>query len=260
MKQELKIKWLKAEKRQENFIGWDFSAIENSYCQEKNTWNYSEIVNDYLKPSMRLLDMGTGGGELLATFHHPFELTSVTEGWEKNYQLLLEKLAPKGVNVQFVKEDDVLPFSDNSFDIVVNSHESFSTKEVKRVLKSGGIFISQQVGDLNGVNLASRLIPNFKKEKFDFHLSVITRELDQAGFDILYENECYPVQRFFDMEALIYYVKTIEWEFPEFSVENNFQELMDLQKELARNGSIYNSEHRFIFVARLGDEKVVTEG
>lgn len=238
--------WLESENRQKSFEGWDFSSIQEDFWQEEISWNYTEIVKYYLKPNMRLLDMGTGGGELLTLFSHPFHQTSVTEGWEKNYQLLLMTLAKKGVEVKFVKEDDQLDFSDNQFDIVLNSHESFSLDEVKRVLKPKGLFITQQVGDLNGINLASRLIPNFEKKDFNLHLSSVVRELKKRDFDILDQYESYPSQKFFSMDALIYYVRTIEWEFPGFSVLTHQKELIELEEELKRVGFIYNQEHRFL--------------
>ena len=144
---------------------------------------------------MMLLDMGTGGGELLQTFHHPYRKTAVTEGYLPNYELLVNDLQPKGVTVQFVEKDGYLAFPDDSFDLVINSHESFSLTEVKRVLKKDGLFISQQVGDFNGVNLASRLLKGYKKESFDFHLATV-KKLEKADFDILREDEAYLKQLF----------------------------------------------------------------
>lgn len=248
--EQLKKEWLQSQKRQENFTGWDFSSIQEDFWQEGLPWCYSECVKHYLRPEFDLLDMGTGGGELLASFNHPLLKTSVTEGWLKNYQLLLEKLEPKGVKVKFVEEDDLLDYPDNSFDIVLNSHESFLVSEIKRVLKPNGIFITQQVGDLNGVNLASRLIPNYQKTDFTHHLSVVVDNLKAHDFEILEEYEAYPAQKFLSMDALIYYVRTIEWEFPRFSVETHLPELKNLQAELNRVGYIYNQEHRFLVIAR----------
>ncbi|MHC5374024.1 class I SAM-dependent methyltransferase [Enterococcus sp. LJL120] len=241
--------WLKAQAKQKNFSGWDFSAIEAEYTQEANPWNYQKIVQKFLQPELQLLDMGTGGGELLKSFNHPPKNTAVTEGWPKNYQLLLEKLDPQGVAVKFVKEDDKLNFPDQHFDLVINSHESFDLKEVKRVLKPGGNFISQQVGDLNGLTLTSRLIPNFQKKQFDWHLATVKEQLKGENFQLLFADEAYPWQKFYTMEALIYYALTISWEFPNFSVENNLQELLYLEEELNQKGFIANLEHRFIFVA-----------
>lgn len=243
--------WLDSEQNQKDFIGWDFSYLKGKYEQEPLPWSYYSHVTEHLKPTHQLLDMGTGGGELLQSFEHPLSLTSVTEGWKKNYHYLIKQLKPKGVNVQFVKEDDHLNFPDDSFDIVLNSHESFSINEVRRVLKPNGWFITQQVGDLNGLTLSSKLIPDFTVDSFNLHLSTVVSKLRAAGFKVLYQNEAYPAQRFFDMDGLIYYAKTISWEFPGFSVETHLPQLGALQEELERNGFIYNQEHRFIVAVQL---------
>lgn len=249
-KEQLIRNWLMSQKRQEDFKGWDFSSIYADFWQEELEWNYQEIVQKYLTKEMALLDMGTGGGELLATFNHPFHLTSVTEGWLTNYHLLQEKLEPQGIVVKFVEENDHLDFPDNSFDIVINSHESFDLREIKRVLKPRGLFITQQVGDLNGVNLASRLIPNYHKNEFNLHLSLVVKELKTLNFDIVEEFEAYPSQKFLSMDALIYYVRTISWEYSNFEVETHLEELFYLYDELQRKGHIYNQQHRFLIVAR----------
>lgn len=152
--------------------------------------------------------------------------------------------------MQFVEEDDLLPFSDAQFDMILNSHESFSVPEVWRVLKKGGYFISQQVGDLNGLPLSTKLIPNFRKDAFTLHLSSVVTELRQQGFSVLYQNEAFFEQKFFDMDGLIYYAKSIPWEFPNFSVATHYNQLLTLQEELSLKGFIFNQEHRFIFVAR----------
>lgn len=249
---KLKEAWGISEQQQKKFSGWDFSYLENKMESEPLNWSYSELVLSYLKPNMSLLDMGTGGGELLQTFAHPYHKTAVTEGYDKNYQLLLRTLKPLGIDIQFVEEDDYLNFPDNSFDIILNSHESFSISEVQRVLKPSGFFITQQVGDFNGVNLASRLIPNYKKETFDFHLSLVEKQLINNQFTLLFKNEQYLKQKFYDMDGLIYYVRTIPWEYTNFSVENNLEQLLGLYDELQRSGFIYNVQHRFVIVAQNG--------
>ena len=43
------------------------------------------------------------------------------------------------------EEDKPLPFADNSFDLVLNRHDSYDVNEVRRVLKPGGYFITQDV-------------------------------------------------------------------------------------------------------------------
>ena len=64
--------------------------------------------------------MGTGGGELLLSFNHPYDKTSVTEAYEPNIKLCQETLSPLGINVYPIKQDDILTgIKDSHFDIVL---------------------------------------------------------------------------------------------------------------------------------------------
>ncbi|MGY3750546.1 class I SAM-dependent methyltransferase [Vagococcus acidifermentans] len=233
------------------FEGWDFGRLENRWENGSLPWDYKEIVRDILKPDMRLLDMGTGGGEFLISLLHPYEKTAVTEGWLPNFQLLQRTLQPKGVDVKWVAADDQLDFPNDSFDIVLNRHELFDAKEVARVLKPGGVFITQQVGGQSGRLLSEKLIPDFIPPFSGWDLTLASAQLKAAGFEVLLQDECFPCQYFFDMGALIYYVRIISWEFPGFSVATHFQQLLNLYEELLSTGRIVNKEHRFLVAAQV---------
>ncbi len=118
----MKRRWLEEEEKA--FSGWDFSYLEGRWKEGDLPWDYKEIILEYLEDDLKLLDMGTGGGEFLLTLNHPYHLTSVTEGYKSNYELCKENLEGLGITVQFV-EDDHLNFPDESFDIIINRHESF---------------------------------------------------------------------------------------------------------------------------------------
>ncbi|MFQ4153702.1 hypothetical protein [Lactiplantibacillus plantarum] len=53
------------QKEQYGITGWDFSYLDGRWQSELLPWNYRKLVLSYLKSDMQLLDMGTGGGELL---------------------------------------------------------------------------------------------------------------------------------------------------------------------------------------------------
>jgi len=48
-----------------------------------------------------------------------------------------------------------LRFSDGSFDVVLNRHAPTEVAEIVRVLRPGGVFITQQVGRRNTENIHS---------------------------------------------------------------------------------------------------------
>ena len=249
MKEEL-LKYLLAEESHA-FKGWDFSYLKGRWENEKLPWNYNDFVKKYLKDSDNILDMGTGGGELLLSFNHPYDKTSVTEAYEPNIKLCQETLSPLGINVYPIKQDDVLTgIKDNHFDIVLNHHESYLESEVYRVLKSNGIFITQQVGAYNNNDLASFFDESRKIQFPKMTLEKSIKRLEDASFEILYANEAYPKIKFYDLGAIAYFAKIIEWEFINFSVKSNIDKFEILEKELEKNGYIESTEHRFIIIAR----------
>lgn len=245
---ELKKIWQSEEQRA--FTGWDFSYIKSRWHSEALPWDYKTIVNDHLKPSYKLLDMGTGGGEFLLSLNHPPENTSATEAWVPNVALCCERLEPLGIRVYAVSDDAKLPLSDNAFDIVLNRHTSYNLSEVSRILKPGGFFITQQVGGENNRPLSKRLTPDSTPLYPDFSLTAETPKFESHKMTIIFSNEAFNEVRFFDVGAVVYFAKIIEWEFPNFSVNRNFDQLCALQDELVTNGYISSREHRFIIIAQ----------
>lgn len=245
---KLKELWKKEEEA--TFKGWDFSYLENRWDNEELHWKYEEILKKYLKSNYKLLDMGTGGGEFLLSLNHPYNNTSVTEKWTPNVELCKQKLEPLGIEVKQVFNDSQLPFEENTFDIIINRHESFDINEVRRVLKPKGIFITQQVGGQNNEILSKALIKGFTPLYEDNTLENNQKKLESNLFEILYANEYFPYLRFKDIGAVVYFAKIIEWEFPDFSVENCFDELCKLNEDMKDKGYVESIEHRYIIVAR----------
>ncbi len=246
---KLKEYWLSEE--QHSFKGWDFSYINNRISEEPLPWSYDEIVRQYLKDDSILLDMGTGGGEYLLTLKHPYCNTFATEAYPPNFELCQKTLKPLGIDVRQVFDDNDLPFASEMFDIIINRHEAFDINEVYRLLKPNGLFITQQVGGLNNKELSRFLIKDFKEViSGDHTLKNSITLLENKGATILKSNEYFPKLKFFDVGALVYFAKIIEWEFPNFSVNSCFKELCDLQLLIEQKGFIESREHRFIIVAQ----------
>ena len=63
------------------------------------------------------------------------------------------------------------------------------------------------------------------------------------------DQEAFPVTRFADVGAVVYYAKTIEWEFPGFSVDTCFTKLLELNERVQTSQTIATTGHRFLLVA-----------
>jgi SAM-dependent methyltransferase len=230
--------------------GWDFSHLANRWESDPLPWDYAGIIKQFLRPTDHLLDLGTGGGEFLLTLRHPYELTSVTEGYPPNYELCLQNLAHVGVTVKQVDESNAVDFLDQHFDIVINRHESYDLHEVMRVLKPGGYFITQQCSGSNNIELSRHFIPNFISEYQDFTYPSQVEAFSDAGFDLIEHQEASPRLRFFDVGAIVFYAKNIPWEFPGFSVDRYLSKLDELDQIIQTEGYIESVESRFVIVAQ----------
>jgi SAM-dependent methyltransferase len=49
--------------------------------------------------------------------------------------------------------DENLPFANETFDLMINHHEAHSVKELYRVLNHRSVFLTQQVGDRDNLEL-----------------------------------------------------------------------------------------------------------
>lgn len=243
---ELKEILLKEESKV--FSGWDFSYLKNRWKDEQIPWNYYEIIKEYLKDDMKLLDMGTGGGEFLLTLNHPYENTYVSEAYEPNVELCRQKLSPLGITVEKNIGEEI-PYESEQFDIIINRHESYDIQEVYRCLKPQGIFITQQIGCENDMDLVRRIDPEAKLRFPDKNLAFAMKEAEEK-FSVLKQEEAITPILFYDLGAFVYFAKIIEWEFIGFSVESCFEQLLDMQKEIEEKGYLQGSEHRYLMVLK----------
>ena len=247
---ELVAAW-KAEEEIAFIHGWDFSHIHGRYTEEDDLpWDYRREILSRLTPEMKLLDMDTGGGEFLLSLGHPYENTAATENYPPNVQLCRDTLLPLGLTFRPADGKGKLPFADNSFDMVINRHGDFHAEEIYRVLKPGGLFITQQVGAENDRELVQLLCGETEMPFPEQYLDIAVGKFQEAGFQILRGEEAFRPIRFFDLGALVWFARIIQWEFPDFSVDTHLDKLLNAQKILEEHGSIDGSIHRFLLVAK----------
>ena len=250
----LRAAW-EAEEACARIRGWDFSHIDGR-CEEEQDlpWDYPSIIHAHLKPDMKLLDCDTGGGEFLLSLHHPYENTAATEGYPPNVALCKEKLSPLGIDLRPCSDPSRVPFPDAAFDIVINRHGAFDPCELKRLLRPGGVFITQQVGADNDRDLVEAVLPGVDRPFPQANLAQQRRAFEAAGFAILRADEAYRPIYFHDVGAFVWFARIIEWEFPGFSVDRCFDRLLRLQETLERDGRIAGTTQRYLIVARKPDE------
>ncbi|PFL24823.1 SAM-dependent methyltransferase [Bacillus cereus] len=236
-----------------NFSGWDFSFISETgrLNSELLSWSYGSTAFQLMQRAESMLDMGTGGGELLSMLQ-PFPSTIyiyATEGYAPNIPIARKKLEPLGVTIVEVTDDTALPFQDSQFDLIVNQHESYAASEVKRILSPNGIFLTQQVGGLDCAELNEQFGTPLNSEFSSWSLNTACNELKENGFTILEAKEEFPLQRFYDVGAVVYYLNAIPWQIPDFTVDSYTEELYRIHEIILQKGYFDVKQHRFIIKA-----------
>ncbi len=250
MAQKELIQAWRAEENIAHIHGWDFSHIDGRCVEEPLPWDYRQVIGEYLKPDMKLLDLDTGGGEFLLSLGHPYENTAATENYPPNVQLCKKTLLPLGIDFRQADGSGELPFSDESFHIVIDRHGDFNPHEIYRVLKPGGMFISQQVGAENDRELGELLCGKLSLPFPEQYAERAAEQFCKAGFSILRQEECFRPIRFYDVGALVWFARVIPWEFPDFSVDSHLENLLTAQRILEEIGHIESKTHRFLLVAK----------
>jgi hypothetical protein len=237
------------------FSGWNFSYISGRYLQARPTWDYKALVSSRLPGAKSLLDLGTGGGEFLCSLNPLPEVTCATEGYRPNTKVALAALGHLGVGVVETRCDDnraqpqrgEIPFRDSCFDLVIDRHESYVPREVKRVLSRRGFFITQQVGPGNIVEIRNLFGSPRRGPRWD----VVTaeEELEKEGLRVEEHGAWSGVSRFLDVGALVYFLKAIPWEVPSFTPEKFEPKLRQVHQRIAEWGSFEVTTARFYVVA-----------
>ena len=76
------------------------------------------------------------------------------------------------------------------------------------------------------------------------------KEFINAGFEILQSDEKFGPIRFYDVGAFVWFARVIMWEFPDFSVDRCFEQLLKLQQVIEEKGFIEGTIHRYMIVAK----------
>ena len=232
------------------FSGWDFSFIHDRWQEDPPDWDYPTLARQRMTGGTRLLDQDTGGGELLASLAPLPPFTFATESYPPNIPVARARLQPLGVHLVSQYRDHALPFGDDSLDLVLNRHGSYSVHELRRMLKPGGLFLTQQVGGSNNLRLNELLQDVVAFPYQDWTLETILKDLQHAGLEILQTQECFPRNLFRDIGAVVFYLRIISWQVPDFTVEKYRDRLYAIHQSILRDGALLTHSHRIVIEAR----------
>ena len=229
-------------------IGYNFQDVYSRVKIEGKKWNWTDIVEKYTAPNNTLLDLGTGGGEYLIELSKNTKKSCGIDNIKAMVDRAKQNAKEKGVhNVEFKLADvSKVPYAGGCFDIVTCRHAPFSIKEVKRVLKPGGLFITQQLGNRNKLNLLKYFDSAFYSGKTTQGTLKI---LKSEGFEILMIDEYIAKEYFQDMEDLIFLLENTP-NVPDFNRDKYQRQLQMISDKLTTPKGIAIDNHEFIIICR----------
>jgi SAM-dependent methyltransferase len=231
------------------FAGWDFSYLDGRMEQEPLPWNYKNIVGKNIFGKEALLDMDTGGGEFLSSLSNLPKNIYATEGYEPNIAVAEQRLKEKNIVVKSIKRAGEIPFDNEYFDIIINRHGAYEIKDIKRTLKNNGIFITQQVGGLNGIDINTALETK-TMDHIEWGLIKNIEMFKDSGMKIVEFGEHIEKMKFNDIGAVVYYLKCIPWQVKDFSVDTYYKKLEIMNEIIEKEGAIKFILHRFYMIIK----------
>jgi len=240
---------LVSEAWEHEFSGWDFAYLEGRMKEYQPSWNYREIVRAKLGQVSSLLDIGTGGGEFLSTLQPFPESTYAIEAYPPNVWLAGRRLKPLGAQVIWVNPPEPLPFASNSIELAIDRHAGVDAIEVYRILIPGGRYITQQVGGKNNLRLNELL-----QDKVEFiysyeGLDYCLKSLTHNGFQITRQVEEFPLTEFYDIGAVVYFLKAISWQIEGFNPHDYKDRLLAIHRLIQKDGKLVTHCHRYFVEA-----------
>ncbi len=256
---------LVVEALQAPFSGWDFSWLQGRRVETPDPLGdidmaYEGRARERVASAHAVLDLGTGGGEVLSRFA-PFPKVAVaTEAYSPNVTEASRRLTPLGVQVIWTDPacsdsrgpqpqgqwpHRRLPFADETFDLVLARSISFCPREVYRVLKTGGTLLTLQGGtQKNGetqedspglVELLEGTPPEWTQPNSSWDIDTT---LDEAGFLVVEKMERLVTTTYRDIGAVVYFLKAVPWAIIDFEVNRYRERLYRLHQLMKAQGGL----------------------
>ncbi|MEU0667738.1 class I SAM-dependent methyltransferase [Streptomyces lavendulocolor] len=232
--------------------GWDFSWLEGRATEERPSWGYRRLMGERLAAASAGLDVQTGGGEVLAGAATYPPTMVATESWPPNIAKATALLHPRGVEVVADPDEPPLPFADGAFDLVTSRHPATVWwGEIARVLRPGGTYFAQHVGPETVFELIEFFLGPLPDElRRKRHPDEEAAEARAAGLDVVDVRTERLRMEFFDVGAVVYFLRKVIWTVPGFTVDAYRERLRDLHGLIEAEGPFVAHSCRTLIEAR----------
>jgi SAM-dependent methyltransferase len=231
--------------------GWDFSWLDGRATEERPSWGYQRQMSQRLATASAGLELDTGGGEVLAGAQKFPPTMVATESWPPNAALATKLLHPRGVVVVATRDEPSLPFADAAFDLVISRHPIVVRwTEIARVLRPGGTYFAQQIGPATMSELVEYFVGPQPQKWAELHPDAQSAQAQAAGLKIAQMRMERLRAEFFDVGAVIYFLRKVVWTVPDFTVDRYREQLRELHERIEADGPFVAHLTRVLVEAR----------
>lgn len=171
-----------------------------------------------------------------------------------NIEPATQLLHPLGAVLVATGNEPPLPFADNAFEFVTSRHPSFVWwDEFARVLKPGGAYFAQHVGIIYLRTLREYFLgpqPKDRRIRGQLNYDTVGEEVAAAGLELVDLRHEEIKEEFFDIGAVVYFLRKLSWVVPDFSVAKYRDRLRELHEQIRAEGSFITHSSRLLIEAR----------
>ncbi|ORA83426.1 SAM-dependent methyltransferase [Mycolicibacter kumamotonensis] len=237
--------------------GWEFSWLDGRATEQRPSWGYQRQLARRLSGVGAAVDLHTGGGEVLAGLEKLEQFggfpptMAATESWPPNAARATELLHPRGVVVVTVPDRPPLPFGDSAFDLVSSRHPLATWwDEIARVLRPGGRYFAQQIGPATMLELTEFFLGPMPRKGAQYEPEAVRADAVAAGMEIIDLRSERLRAEFFDVGAVIYFLRKVIWTVPDFSVDAHLDRLRQMHELIEAQGPFVAHATRVLVEAR----------
>ncbi|WP_424637880.1 class I SAM-dependent methyltransferase [Embleya sp. AB8] len=245
---------LSAEAESAPVAGWDFSWPAGRATEARPSWGYQRLMGERLAGVTAALDIQTGGGEVLAGAPKLPPTMVATESWPPNVAKATRLLHPLGAVVVADPDEPPLPFADAAFDLVTSRHPvTVWWAEIARVLRPGGTYFAQHVGPGSVFELTEYFLGPQPEAREGRRPDLESADARAAGLEIVDLRLERLRMEFFDIGAVVYFLRKVIWIVPGFTVDAYRDRLRELHELIERDGPFVAHSTRVLIEARRPD-------
>jgi SAM-dependent methyltransferase len=238
--------------RARTFSGWNFDDLKVRPVEDppdgrarQEPWDYVALARSHAARAGTVVDLGTGGGEVYARIVDGISARFLaSEEWHVNAPVARERLRPLGVEVIHASSERT-PWAAETFGLMLSRHEAIQPPEIARVLRPGGVFLTQQVAKEQWQEL-SAFFPD--RAVFPDHIVEYRRAFEEEGMRVRVEHHAWRAV-YATLGEVAFMLLVAPWDIPGFDPIRDIDRLLALEDAHGGDDGIVLTIARYLMEA-----------